>query len=179
MGNAFQDQFLKAGLVDKTKVDKVKRKKHKGTKQKGKNKEVDENKQLAQKALQEKAERDRELNHQKEETAQQKSIVAQIKQLIQMNMLEEEEDDIAYKFTDNNLVKNLYVTEQVQKQLSNGRLAIVRLDAQYAIVPSPVADKIRLRDESSVVLCNDNTANTDTKDDDAYAKYQIPDDLMW
>jgi len=179
MANAFQDQFLKAGLVKKNKVDKVKRTKHKTTKQQGKHQEVDESKKLAQKALQEKAERDRELNRQKEENAQQKGIAAQIKQLIQINMLDEEEGDIGFKFTDNKLIKTIYVSEKVQQQLSDGRLAIVRLDAQYAVVPCPVAEKIRQRDESCILVCNDNTANTDTKDDDDYAKYQILDDLMW
>jgi len=179
MANAFQDQFLKAGLVKKNKVDKVKRTKHKNTKQQGKHQQVDESKKLAQQALQEKTERDRELNRQKEESALQKSIAAQIKQLIQMNMLKEEEGDIGFKFTDNKLIKTIYVSEKVQQQLSDGRLAIVRLDAQYAIVPSPVAEKIRQRDEGCILVCNDNSANTDTKDDDDYAKYQIPDDLMW
>ena len=95
-----------------------------------------------------------------------------------MNMLDEAEGDVDYKFTVDNLIKTVHVSEKVQQQLSDGRLAIVRLDAQYVIVPSPVAEKIRTRDESCVLVCNDNTANSDDQNDD-YAKYQIPDDLMW
>ncbi len=179
MANAFQDQFVKAGLVDKNKVNKVKRAKHKSTKQHGKNKEVDQNKLRAQQAAQEKAAHDRKLNQQKEEKAQRKAITAQIKQLIQINKIEYEEGDIEFKFSHNNIIKTLYVPAQIQQQLSDGRLAIVQIDAQYIVIASPIAEKIRLRDASYILLCNDKTTDNKNNTDDPYADYQIPDDLMW
>ncbi len=179
MANAFQDQFVKAGLVDKNKVNKVKRAKHKNAKQQGKNKGVDQNKQRAQQALQEKTAHDRELNRQKEEKAQHKAIAAQITQLIQMNRIEYEEGDVEFKFSDNKIIKTLYVSEQIQQQITDGRLAIVRIDEQYAIVASPVAEKIRLRDANYILLCHDKKTDIITDVDDAYANYKIPDDLMW
>jgi len=179
MANAFQDQFVKAGLVDKNKLNKVKRVKHKNTKQQGKNQAVDKNKQRVQQALLEKTEHDRELNRQKEDKAQHKAIAAQIKQLIQLNRLEYGEGDIGFKFSDNNVIKTLYVPEPIQQQLSDGRLAIVRIDTQYAVVPRVVADKIRLRDAGCILLCHDQKADTQSDDDGSYANYKIPDDLMW
>jgi uncharacterized protein YaiL (DUF2058 family) len=44
-------------------------------------------------------------------------------------------------------------------------------------VPAVVADKIKQRDES--VVLSQQAVNTDIDEDDPYADYQIPDDLMW
>jgi uncharacterized protein YaiL (DUF2058 family) len=51
------------------------------------------------------------------------------------------------------------------------------LDAGYELIPSAVAEKIKLRDESCIV----STAATPTEngDDDLYANYEVPDDLIW
>ena len=48
----------------------------------------------------------------------------------------------------------------------------------YAIIPASVADKIAQRDESSIVL--NNALSQEAQDeDDPYADFKIPDDLMW
>ena len=179
MANSLQDQLLKAGLVDKKKLKQVTQAKKKQGKQQRKSKEVavDESKLQAQLSLAEKAERGRELNRQRVEQAEQKAITAQIKQLIEMNRLKKGEGDVAYNFVDGKKIKKLFVTAKQQDQLVRGLLAIVKLDDQYEIVPSPVAEKIRLRNDSCVILCNEVQQNDE--DDDYYADYKIPDDLMW
>ncbi|MDH5548016.1 MAG: DUF2058 domain-containing protein [Gammaproteobacteria bacterium] len=179
MSNSLFDQLQKSGLVDKKKAQKAKQNQYKSKKQKTKKgaaPELDEAKLLAQKAHAEKVERDRLLNQQRKEEAERKAIVAQIRQLIETNCVKDRDGDIVYNFSDANLVKRLYVSEQVHKNLSSGRLAIVRLDEKYELVPTPVADKIKQRDESYVVT-TEKTATMD--EDDAYADYKIPDDLMW
>lgn len=178
MSNSLQNQLLKMGLVDEKKVKQVKKEKHKQARQQGKKAAVvDEAKRLAQQVAAQKAERDRELNRQRKEEAERRALAAQIRQLIEVNRLPKDEGEIAYNFTDDNKVKRLYVTEQVQRQLGFGRLAIVMLDGQYELVPTAVAEKIRQRDESCVILCNEPEQHND--EDDPYADYQIPDDLMW
>ncbi len=178
MSNSLQQQLLKMGLVDEKKVKQAKKEKHKQAKQQDKKAVVvDEAARLAQQAVAQKAERDRELNRQRKEEAERKALAAQVRQLIEVNRLPGEEGEIAYNFSDGNKVKRLYVTEQVQRQLGLGRLAIVRLDEEYELVPNAVAEKIRQRDESYVVLCNEPEQHSD--DDDPYADYKIPDDLMW
>lgn len=178
------DQLLKAGLVDKNKANKAKKEKQKqaNSSRKGGAKVTNEARLAAEKERARKVERDRELNLQKKNQADQKALLAQIKQLIQMNRIDRAEGDIAYSFVHEGKVKKLQVTEALQKQLSLGRLAIVTLveDGQtiYELVPHAVADKIAQRDEVSVVQINE--SSTDTADgDDPYADYQIPDDLMW
>ena len=181
MGNALQDQLLKAGLVDKNQANRAKSTKHKKMKHQRSNNQliVDEAKHLAEKAIQEKSERDRELNRQLNEKAQKKAIIAQIKQLINVNKMSKGNgDDLAYNFEDNKNIKRIYVTQDSHDAIALGKLAIVKSEGQYEIVPGPVADKINLRDESYIILRND-PSQEDKESDDFYADYEIPDDLMW
>jgi len=181
MANSLIDQLKKSGLVDKHKAQKVKHSQYKNKKQKNKkgaSTEMDETKRLAQQAHAEKVQRDRLLNQQRKEEAERKAIAAQIKQLIETNRVEDRDGEIAYNFTDANVVKRIYVSEQVHKHLSNGRLAIARLDEAYELVPVPVAEKIGQRDEQCIIMC-EVSAEPETDEDDPYADYKIPDDLMW
>lgn len=181
MGNSLLEQLKKSGLVDKSKAQKVKHSQYKNKKQKTKKgaaDQLDETKQLAQKAQVEKVERDRQLNMQQKEEAERKAIAAQIKQLIETNRIEDRDGDITYNFTDANVVKRIHVSEQVYKHLMSGRLAIVKLGEGYELVPSPVAEKIKQRDTQCIILSEYN-AEPDQDEDDPYADYKIPDDLMW
>ncbi len=176
---SLQDQLLNAGLVDAKKAGKIKKSKHKQAKQKQKNKQeqVDEAKLAAQRAQAEKAERDRQLNLERKQEAERKAVAAQIRQLVEMNR-QEPEGEIAYNFTDEGAVKRIHIDEPQQKQLGNGRLCIIKLDGSYHLIPTAVADKIRQRDESITVLSNQPTEAADD-DDDYYAQFKVPDDLMW
>jgi uncharacterized protein YaiL (DUF2058 family) len=178
---SLQDQLLKAGLVDKKKAQKATKAKQKQDKMKRKNKveTVDEAKLAAEKAHAEKVERDRQLNLQRKQEAEQRAITAQIRQLIEMNRLEKNAGDISYNFTDGTRVTHVYVDERQQRLLSNGHLAIVRLDDQYEIVPTSVSEKIAQRDESYLVYCNRGKEETVVDEDDPYAEFEVPDDLMW
>jgi len=181
MGNSLLDQLKKSGLVDKSKAQKSKHSQYKNKKQKSKKgatTQLDEATILANKAHAEKIERDRLLNQQKKEETERNAIIAQIKQLIETNSVKDYDGDIAYNFTDTNIVKRIYVSEKIRKHLSAGRLAIAKLGDGYELVPTPVADKIRQRDEQCIIM-NDHGAEATRGEDDPYADYQIPDDLMW
>jgi len=84
----------------------------------------------------------------------------------------------SYNFSDNNAVKKIYVNETTLKNISNGKLAIVKYDTSYELVPAQVAEKIKQRDASFILVLNDKPEN-DVAEDDPYADFQIPDDLMW
>ena len=176
---SLQDQLLKAGLIDDKKANKIKKNKHKQTKQKQKNKieTTNEAKLAAQQAQAGKVQRDRQLNQQRKAEAERKAIAAQVRQLVEMNRQPRDEGDITYSFTDGTLVKRIPVSEIQLKQLSNGRLCIIKLDGQYELIPTLVAEKIQLRDESTQILSNQSTETPD--EDDPYADFQVPDDLMW
>ena len=179
MANSFQDQLLKAGLVDKKKVNKVKQEKYKKTKQKqGRNAATDDEEKLrAQQTMREQAELDRELNRRKVESQRLKAIQAQIRQLIEMNRIAQDDNGVAYNFQHDNAIKRVYVSEDTHKRIVSGHLAIACFDERYEIIPRRVAEKIQQRDDGCIVVFN-STQDSGT-DDDEYADYKVPDDLMW
>jgi len=181
MNNSLREQLLKAGLVNEKQVKKaVKEKRREALKGQNDPGALAETKPQVQKAQAEKAERDRQLNLQRKEAAEQKAIVAQIRQLIETSRQPQGDGDMPYNFFDDNKVKRIYVSDAVRDQLSRGLLAIVKLDGHYELVPCETAHKIRARNEAAVVLWNDpqNTSSCGG-DDDPYADYRIPDDLRW
>lgn len=177
---SLQEQLLKSGLVSSAQAKTVKSNKHKQEQLQRKNNVVvsDEAKELAQKARAEQLARDIELNQQRQQQELKKQLLAQVKQLIEQNKLTRDEDGVAYRFTDDNKVKTLYVAETMRKQLINGQLAIVKLGKGYEVVTAEIAKKISERDASSVLVHNEPAATT-TPSDDPYAGYAVPDDLMW
>ncbi|MDC9728606.1 MAG: DUF2058 domain-containing protein [Methyloprofundus sp.] len=180
MAISLQDQLLKSGLTNKSKVNKSKKEKYKQSKEQRNSKttQTSEATLLAQKTLAEKQAKDKALNQQQKDIADKKAIIAQINQLIKLNIQAKDDDGSAYNFTDANKVKTIYVNEQVSKGIGKGKLAIVRYSNGYEVVPSPVAEKISQRDASFIVLLND-AAQEEVAADDPYADFQIPDDLMW
>lgn len=176
---SLQEQFLKAGLVDKKKVKLANQEKSKQQKVERRTgtQSVDEARLAALEMQRKNAERARELNAQRDAAATQKAILAQIVQMVQQNRQSKGNGDIAYNFTHDNKVKRLYVSAEVQKHLVAGRLVIVCQGETTELVPKVVADKIAERDASLVVRVSKPTTEVDA--DDPYAAFQIPDDLMW
>jgi len=180
MAGSLHDQLLKAGLVDKKKAKKIEKDKKKQAKiqRKTKTEHVDETKLQVQQAREEKKQRDRELNEQRKAQEEKKATAAQIIQLVQVNRLSRAGAEVDYNFTDNKKIKKILVDNKMLDQLAKGRLAIVLCEGAYEVVPRPVADKIALRDPDCVIVCNEAGAQ-EPEEDDPYADFQIPDDLMW
>ncbi|MFC4258778.1 DUF2058 domain-containing protein [Marinobacter lacisalsi] len=177
---SLQDQLLKAGLADEKKLKAHQKEKKKQRKQQPKGAvQQDETKLRAQKAREEKAERDRQLNQQRNEEARRKAIAAQIRQLVESNRLDRNRCDTDYQFVHGKKIKKILVDDTMTDQLSRGRLAVVFVDERYEVVPEPVARKIMERDEDSVVVLHERAQQADQDEDDPYAGYEIPDDLMW
>lgn len=175
---SLQEQLLQAGMVDQKKAKQLNKEKRKAAKQPKGQVKVDETKEAAARALQQKAERDRELNRQRQAEADKKAIRAQIVQLITLNRIDRKRGEVSYQFTDGKKIKKLYVTDELQAQLSRGQIAIAKQGEGYELVPAAIAEKIAQRDASFVVLHHQKSADV-VDDDDPYADYQIPDDLMW
>lgn len=173
-----QEQMLKAGLVSSKKLAKVQKTAKKSRVQAREAREAVEENKKAQ------AERDKQLSEQQKQAALSKEHKAQVKQLIEMNRISIAKGTIDFNFTDNNLIKKIAVDKTTQSQLISGRLAIARLSADnngeniYAIIPASVADKIAQRDANSIVL-NSALSQEEQDEDDPYADFKVPDDLMW
>lgn len=168
-----QEQMLKAGLVNEKKLAKAKKSSKKSRVQAREAKEAVHANKEAQLA------RDKALNEAQKEQANAKAIQAQIKQMIEMNRLDLVDGDIRYNFTDGSVIKAIDVDKRTQDQLIKGRLAIVRVGEGYAVIPATAADKIAQRDASYIVLNNEQVVSDTPDEDDPYAEFVVPDDLMW
>lgn len=176
---SLQEQLLKAGLADEKKARAVKNEKRKQRKQQPKGAVVvNEAEERARQARQEKAERDRQLNLERKQEAEKKAIQAQIRQLIETNRLDRSRGETSYQFVDGKKIKKIPVDDTMVDQLSRGRLAVVRQGENYDVVPEKVARKIMERDAAAVIVLHDRKQD-DAGEDDPYAGYEIPDDLMW
>ena len=129
-----------------------------------------------QRAASERASHDRRLNLQRTAAEEGKAIEAQIRQLIETSRQSRVDADVAYHFTVGTAIKKLLVSRRMHEQINHGSLAIVRLDEDYEVVPGAVAEKIARRDQDRVIVRN--TARG-CDEDDEYADYKVPDDLMW
>lgn len=176
---SLQDQFLKAGLVDKNKAKKLHQDKSKQKKVERRTgtESVDEARLAALEVQRKNAERARELNAQRDAAAAQKAVIAQIVQMVQTNRQSKGNGDITYYYTHGTKIDKIYVSAEVQGHLTAGRLVIVCIDGKTELVPRVVADKIAERDESLVVRVKKTSDVVDG--DDPYADYKIPDDFTW
>ena len=176
---SLQEQFLKAGLIDKKKVKQANQEKssQKKLERRTGTQSVDEVRLAALETQRKNAERARELNAQRDAAASEKAIVAQIVQMVQQSRQSKGAGDIAYNFTHDKKVKRLHVSAEVQAHLMAGRLVIVCHGGTTELVPKLIADKIAERDSSLVVRVNKGCSEID--ESDPYAAFQIPDDLMW
>ena len=176
---SLQDQLLKAGLADDKKAKAIRSEKRKQRKQQPKGAaQVNEAEVRARQAREEKAERDRQLNLQRQQAAEKKAIQAQIRQLVETNRLNRSRGETSYQFVHDKKIKKIFVDDTMVDQLSRGRLAIVYVNESYEVVAEGVARKIMERDMNAVVVLHDRK-HEDAGEEDPYAGYEIPDDLMW
>jgi len=176
---SFQEQLLKTGLVTSAQAKAAKFSKNKQTQLQRKNNVavVDEAKKLALIAQAEKVERDKELNRVRKLHEEKKALAAQLKQLIELNRYPHDAAGEAYHFSDQQRMKTVYVSEKVRQQLINGQTAIVKVELKYELVSRDIAHKIAERDAACVLVLNE--AVSEGSGEDPYAKFQVPDDLLW
>jgi uncharacterized protein YaiL (DUF2058 family) len=60
--------------------------------------------------------------------------------------------------------------------ITSSKLVIVNCNGVFELVPKQIAEKIRQRNPSLVI---DLTEEQPTSEDDPYAEYKVPDDLIW
>lgn len=176
---SLQEQLLKAGLVDQKKLKRVKQDKsqQRKTELRTGTQSVDETRLAVLEAQQKQREAVRELNAKRDAEARKKAIHAQIVQMVQQSRQPRGGGDIAYNFTYGTKIERIHVSAAVRSQLAAGQLVIIRLADATELVPKVVADKIAERDPSIVVRVKKPEAPVD--ENDPYADYKIPDDLMW
>ena len=185
MSKSLQDQLLGAGIANKKQANKAKKaKKQQFKEKKSGTAAVDDTADKIRAEELAKAERDRELNRQRDEAARQKERAAQIRQIVSHSRIDRpQESDISFNVTHGKYIRAIPVSAEQQRHLTAGYLAVVAIDDSFELVPAKAAEKIVSRDEDCVVHWNrDVGAGQDTSqadEDDPYAGYEIPNDLVW
>lgn len=179
MRNSMADQLLKAGLSNKHKAAKARKavNHQKKLKDRGQIGETDSERHVRE-AAEAKHAHDKELNAaretkrlEQEKSAQGRNIIAHAQQAI-------EAGEQSFHYTQGTTVKTLLLSEEQHRHLSRGLLAVAALDNKAALIPSIAAQK--LEERSPDLLLTWHKGKDDTPDEnDPYADYQIPDDLMW
>ena len=179
MSLSLRDQLLKAGLVNEKQAKQAERQKKKQQRmvKRGQAEADLSTQQAAAQAMAEKAKRDQERNREHQEKAERKALNAQIKQLIESCRLPKMDTEDYYNFVDQKKVKRIAVNDLMRDKLSRGSLAIISHAGGYEIIPRDAALKIQERDARRILLLN--TQTEAPEEDDPYAAYQVPDDLMW
>lgn len=180
MRNALQEQLLKSGLTSEKKLKEAAQAKHKKKKQAGKGaaEAPSEESILAQQALAEKAQRDRELAEKQKGLMAEREAASQVKQIITHYKQSRGNGDLDYNFSDGGVIKKLALTALLRERVIKGQLVIVRTEDGYELVPQAAAEKIQARDERVIVVWNKQGVE-EIAEDDPYKDFPIPDDLMW
>lgn len=168
---------MKAGLVDKSKVQQAKKQSRKKKRKKAEGSaEPDRIQQAVARAQEEKAARDRELNRQKEIKQAAKARKGLLRDFVEKNKQNDPAAEDPYNFVHGSSVRRLHVNPKQRGLLVEGKLAIVEVAERYFLVEKPVADK--MRDMAPGLFVHVAEAEKPAEDD-PYADYQVPDDLMW
>jgi hypothetical protein len=188
MNSSLRDQLLAAGLVSQKQARQAEQQEQQRQFRKQHHPKPNQSpkagpaqppspKAEVQQAQAAKAARDKELNRRREDKAQRKARIAQIEQIIEQNRVPRLETEDYYSFIDGKKIRRMSVDAQRREQLTKGELVIVRYRGHYAVVPAPIAERIRERDENMIVPVVQPKASPEP--DEAYKDYVVPDDLMW
>jgi len=181
---SLQDQLLKAGLTTKQKtrqanVDKRKKNKQKRSGVKHESTLQEQVQQNLVKAKTDKKTKDNALNELKQQQLIVKEAQLRIKQILTHHQIKNVFGDNDYNYTFETTIKKLSLDTVTHKALVNGQLALCGLDDVTYIVTRETAEKLSELDKSVVLVQNDKALDENVDEDDPYADYQIPDDMMW
>ena len=175
--NALQAQLLKAGLVDNKKAKKLS-KQAVHEQRTGQSDEAELKAKIAQ-DQQEKLEKDQALDLEKKRLLQGKELKAAIVQMINQHKIRDIDGEVSYQFIDESKVKKIYLNQQIYNALVSGSLVVAKESDGYAILPKALADRINDKMEGFIIVNNSENNEQTTDEEDPYAAYVIPDDLMW
>ncbi|MBQ4832733.1 DUF2058 domain-containing protein [Pseudoalteromonas sp. MMG010] len=177
---SLQDQLLQAGLTTshKAKVAKTEKRKQQKKKKKGATSNPNDLQKHIEQTKLEQQKKAEELNLAKQEDLKQREQVARVKQILEHHNQDTIRGERTFNFTYENKVKELDVNEATQKALSGGRLAICVLEGVFYVLEDEPARKVAEVDEKYIVF-HVEADNKEKDDDDPYADFEVPDDLVW
>ena len=175
--NALQAQLLKAGLVDNKKAKKLS-KQAVHEKRTGDSNDAEIKAKIEQ-DKQAKLAKDQAIELEKKAILQEKELNAAIVQMISQHKIRDTDGDVSYQFIDETKIKKVYINQQIYNALVAGSLVIARDHESYAFLPKALADRINAKLEGFIIVNTSEKNEAITDEEDPYAAYVIPDDLMW
>ena len=106
---------------------------------------------------------------------QRRQMKAEIQRLIDSTALKQYKGEEIYRFTLQNKIRELLVSEPIRKQLVAGELAITRLNGATRIIPAATAISVRAVNPNWVIFISSDVSSSNDGDDE----FPIPDDLVW
>ncbi|HTE43557.1 MAG TPA: DUF2058 domain-containing protein [Steroidobacteraceae bacterium] len=182
MSLSLREQLLAAGLVTQKQVQQADKdqsnQQHRHKKTVGKSAPPPKP-TAAQRAHEEKAARDRELNKKKEEKAARRARAVAINQLVEQNRIPRVEDENPefYNFVDGGKIYRIAVKDDSRDRVVDGALVVARYRGFFALVPKEAAEKIRAIDSNAVLEYKAESTTAD--ENDPYKDFVVPDDLKW
>lgn len=164
MTTSLRDQLFQAGLVTEEQVKEAEKPKprkpktqHNKKHSKPKNKKPkQESSDLAkfyqQRENQERKEKQEEEQRKKEAAQLKKERRAKIGKLIKEHGINTDEGDLRYNFVVGKTVKYVFVTEEQQAQLSEGKLAITFLGGKRILIPHEIGKEVLAIDPEKIVI---------------------------
>ena len=159
--SSLSDQLLKAGLVSEEQVKKAAEKpKFKPEKQTTKEAKKPRAKQEQSDLAKFYGERKQLENKEKQEEAHKKKEAARLKKemnektnkLISDNLLNDEAAEIRFNFVVGTSIKYLFVTEEQQQGLVDGKLAITFLASRRSLIPVEIGEAILKINPKKIVI---------------------------
>ena len=177
MADSLRDQLIAAGFdAPKKPVRKAAKKKQ------GNKRRPDANKDATKKGSGNKSVKNKpDKNAGAEAKAlERKKLKTQIKEMIDANKLENWKGDIAYRYTVEKRIRELYVNAAAHKHLTARTVAITRLNGDTYLIPGSVATGvIKINPQWSVFNTVNESIDAESTVDDEYSEFQVPDDLQW
>lgn len=181
MSDSLRDQLVKAGLADEAQLRRVRSEQHRQRKRKKRKSQRDDGNAaapLAARAQAEKREQDRRLNEERDRERDRRHAAAALRQQLAAANLTID-GDIAHHFTVGSRIKRVYVNKGQHEALAAGKLAIGVYDERsYVLAPDTARRLADQHPELTVVIAGP-AAGAEGRDEDPYADFPVPDDLVW
>ncbi len=100
----------------------------------------------------EREEREKEEQLKREAAARRKKARKQIRELITAHSKNVEDASVRFNFVVGETVKYLYVTEEQQQAIAEGKLSITFMDGKRCLIPPEIGEQILALDDSKIVI---------------------------
>ena len=178
---SLQDQLMKSGLINKQKAKQAQTDKRRKAKQKKKKGTVEVSD--VQISINEQKEQQQQKDLEKNQTAQRdlaaRSDHGKLIQMISQHCEKNYQGEIDYHFTYDSKVKRIAINDETQTRLVNGQLAICVLNEAFYLINKEATEKLIKIDDSVLVALHEKVDVTQLEEDDPYAEFAVPDDLVW